>query len=174
VRPVAKVLARRWMKERLVATAEAVGDGVEEALRLLRTGDPAILLGAAGYMLFDVAMLGVCFAAFGDAVPPAGVLLVAYIIGQLGGLIPLPGGVGGSDGGLVAALALYGTPLATATAAVLAYRAFQLGLPTLTGTVAFARLRHTLSRDTRAAAGCEPLAVPVREPAAVAAVPQHV
>ena len=71
-RPVANVLARRWMRERLVAAAEAVGDGVDEALRLLRGRDPAILLGAAGYMLFDVAMLGVCFAAFGNDVPAAG------------------------------------------------------------------------------------------------------
>ena len=72
MRPVAKLVARRWMKEKLVATAEAVGDGVDEALRLLRTGDPAIYVGAAGYMLFDVAMLGVCFTAFGTrSRPPA-------------------------------------------------------------------------------------------------------
>jgi hypothetical protein len=76
--------------------------------------------------------------------------------------VPLPGGVGGTDGGLVAALALYGTPLATATAAVLAYRAFQLGVPALAGTIAFGRLRQTLQHDTRAAAGCEPMAAPVR------------
>ena len=56
-----------------------------------------IVLGAGGYMLFDVAMLGVCFAAFGNDVPPAGVLLLAYIIGLLGGLIPIPGGIGGVD-----------------------------------------------------------------------------
>ena len=87
---------------------------------------------------------------------------MAYVLGQLGGLVPLPGGVGGTDGGLVAALALYGTPLASATAAVLAYRAFQLGLPALAGTVAFGRLRQTLQQDTRAAAGCEPMAAPVR------------
>ena len=71
VRPVAGVLARRWMRERLVTAAEAVGDGVDEALRLLRTGDAMIFVGAAGYMLFDVAMLGVCFAAFGNDVPPS-------------------------------------------------------------------------------------------------------
>ena len=84
------------MRARLVAAAGAVGDGVEEALRLLKTGSPEIYLGAAGYMLFDVAMLGVCFAAFGHDVPPAGVLLVAYIIGQLGRLIPIPRGTAAS------------------------------------------------------------------------------
>ena len=60
-----------------------VGEGVDEALALLRAYEPLIILGAAGYLLFDVAMLGICFAAFGNDVPAVGVLLLAYIIGQL-------------------------------------------------------------------------------------------
>ena len=98
--------------------------GVEEALALLRSRDVAVIAGAAGYMLFDVAMLGVCFAAFGLAVPPLGVLLMAYLIGQLGGLIPLPGGLGGVDGGLIGTLVLYGagatakTPMSARPAAM--------------------------------------------------------
>jgi uncharacterized membrane protein YbhN (UPF0104 family) len=151
--------------------AATVAEGVRDAGALVRSGRPSVIGGAAGYLLFDMAALTAAFHAFGHA-PAAGDLLLAYVIGQLGGLVPLPGGVGGTDGGLVAALALYGTPLASATAAVLAYRAFQLGLPALAGTVAFGRLRHTLSHDTRAAAGCEPLAAPVREPA-TATVAQH-
>jgi uncharacterized membrane protein YbhN (UPF0104 family) len=151
--------------------AATVAEGVRDAGFLVRSGRPSVIGGAIGYLAFDMASLFAAFHAFGHA-PVAGDFLLAYVIGQLGGLIPLPGGVGGSDGGLVAALALYGTPLASATAAVLAYRAFQLGLPALTGTVAFGRLRHTLSTDTRAAAGCEPLAAPVREPASTT-VAQH-
>jgi uncharacterized membrane protein YbhN (UPF0104 family) len=151
---------------RIRHAAAAVAEGVRDAGALLRSGRPSVIGGAAGYLLFDIAALTAAFHAFGGA-PAAGDFLLAYVIGQLGGLIPLPGGVGGTDGGLVAALALYGTPLASATAAVLAYRAFQLGLPAVAGTVAFARLRQTLAHDTRAAAGCEPLAAPVREPAAV-------
>ena len=75
-----------------LATNSVVSVGGAGGLALLRSRDLAVIAGAAGYMLFDVAMLGVCFAAFGVAVPPAGVLLMAYLIGQLGGLIPLPGG----------------------------------------------------------------------------------
>lgn len=123
----------------------AVGAGVRDALALLRSGRPAVIGGAAGYLVFDVLALTAAFHAFGHS-PAFGDFLMAYVLGQLGGLVPLPGGVGGTDGGLVAALALYGTPLATATAAVLAYRAFQLGVPALAGTVAFARLRRTLAR----------------------------
>lgn len=142
--------------------AGPVALGVRDAVALVRSGRPSVIVGSIGYLAFDIGALAAAFHAFGGA-PQAGDFLMAYIIGQLGGLVPLPGGVGGTDGGLVASLALFGAPLGTATAAVLAYRAFQLGLPAITGTVAFARLRVTLQRDERPAAGCEPLAAPVRE-----------
>lgn len=45
---------------------------------------------------------------------------------------------------MIAALVLYGTPLAPAVAAVLAYRAFQLGLPALLGALAMLRLPGVL------------------------------
>ena len=96
-RRVAGALAERSVRVRITAAAEAVGEGVDEALILLRSKDLALVIGAAGYLLFDVAMLAVCFPAFGNDIPPVGVLLVAYIIGQLGGLIPIPGGIGGID-----------------------------------------------------------------------------
>src|SRR5690242_4101441 len=75
-RALAAGLARRSMRARVVAVAEVVGTGVDEALDILRARDPAVLLGAAAYLLFDVAVLGVCFKAFGNDVPPVGVLLV--------------------------------------------------------------------------------------------------
>ena len=156
VRPVSKVLARRWMKERLVATAEAVGDGVNEALRLLRTGNPAIYVGAAGYMLFDVAVLGVCFTAFGHEVPPAGVLLVAYLIGQLGSLIPIPGGIGGVDGGLIGTLVVYGVDAGDAAVAVIAYRGLLLVIPAALGLPALAVLRKRLRDEKHDIAACAP------------------
>jgi len=159
----------RWarLRFRLAHTGATVAEGVRDAGALLRSGRPSVIGGAAGYLLCDMAALIAAFHAFGHA-PAPGDFLMAYVIGQLGGLVPLPGGVGGTDGGLVAALALYGTPLASATAAVLAYRAFQLGLPALVGTVAFGRLRRTLQADSTAAAACEPMAAPVRVPAAAA------
>src|SRR3954452_2519928 len=39
-RPVAALLERRWSRARPVAAARAVGDGVAEALAVLRSGDP--------------------------------------------------------------------------------------------------------------------------------------
>jgi uncharacterized membrane protein YbhN (UPF0104 family) len=96
-------------------------------------------------MALDLAALSASFAATGS-LPPLGILLMAYVVGQLGGLIPLPGGVGGADGGVIGALVLYGTPLPDATAAVLAYRAFQLGLPAILGALALVRLPTVVAR----------------------------
>ncbi|MDX6687821.1 MAG: putative heme transporter [Baekduia sp.] len=155
-RRLARALARRSLSARLAAAASAVGDGVNEALGVLRTGDPAILAGAAGYLLFDVAMLGVCFAAFGNDVPPAGVLLVAYIVGQLGSLIPIPGGIGGVDAGLIGTLALYGVDATDAAVAVIAYRGLLLCIPVLLGLPALAVLRSRLDSEAHDMAACAP------------------
>ena len=94
------------------------------------------------------------------------------MIGQLGGLIPLPGGLGGADGGLVASFALFGTSTSLAAAAVLAYRAFQLGLPALLGIAAFRGLQRTLARQEAPAGGCEPFeAMPLGMEIEVVAIP---
>jgi uncharacterized membrane protein YbhN (UPF0104 family) len=155
-RPAARALARRSPAGRIATGARVVGDGVQEALVLIRAREPAIVLGAAGYMLFDVAMLGVGFAAFGNDVPPAGVLLVAYLIGQLGGLIPIPGGVGGVDGGLIGTLVLFGVAAADAAVAVVAYRAILLVVPALLGLPAMAALRRRLRTEQADLAACAP------------------
>src|SRR5690349_3973838 len=155
-RALAGVLGRRLKRERLAAAARTAAEGVGEALALLRTADPAILVGASGYMLFDVAMLGVCFAAFGNDVPPVGVLLVAYIVGQLGSLIPIPGGIGGVDAGLIGTLALYGVDATDAAVAVIAYRGLLLAIPALLGLPALALLRRRLRTEAHDIAACAP------------------
>jgi uncharacterized membrane protein YbhN (UPF0104 family) len=129
----------------LTAVHAALGDGVIEARRIVAAGRPAVIAGAIGYMALDMAALGAAFAAVG-AMPPLGIFMLAYVLGQLGGLLPLPGGVGGADSGVIGALALYGTPLPDAAAAVLAYRAFQLGLPAVLGTISLLRLPGAVAR----------------------------
>ena len=84
-------------------------------------------------------MLIAAFAAFG-VTPPLTVVLMGYLIGQLGGLLPLPGGVGGIDGGLIGVLVLYGAPAAVTVAAVLAYRLILFWVPLLVGAPAFVSL----------------------------------
>jgi uncharacterized protein (TIRG00374 family) len=77
------------------------------------------------------------------------VILMGYLIGQLGGLLPLPGGLGGIDGGLIGTLVVYGTPAAVTVAAVLVYRVILFWLPLLAGAVAFISLRRGLNRPDR-------------------------
>jgi len=146
----------------LGAGSAALADGINDARGVVRTRNSAAIGGAIGYMALDLAALTAAFAALGD-VPPLGVLMLAYVLGQLGGLIPLPGGVGGTDGGLIAALVIYGTPLGAAAAAVLAYRVFQLGLPALLGAIAMIRLPGILDRAPDLSCAAEPIPVQRRE-----------
>jgi uncharacterized membrane protein YbhN (UPF0104 family) len=132
----------------LFSTRGALVNGTREAIQLVRTRDPLLLLGAFGYWAWDNAVLWATFHAF-DASPELSVILMGYLIGQLGGLLPLPGGVGGIDGGLIGALIVYGTPAATTAAAVLAYRMILFWLPLIVGGVAFASLRRGLNRADR-------------------------
>lgn len=124
-----------------------LADGVRDAIGLLASGRPLVLLGAIGYMALDVLALAAVFAAFGGGAPSLGVFVLAYAVGQLGGLVPLPGGVGGTDGGLILTFGLLGTPVAVAAAAVIGYRAFQLGVPAILGIAAFTQLRRGLDGD---------------------------
>ena len=88
-----------------------LGEGSTTPAAARRRRWPAIL-GAVGYLAFDITALIIAFAAFGGA-PPLGPLIFAYVIGQLGGLIPLPAGIGGTDGGMIGAMVLYGSSLST-------------------------------------------------------------
>jgi uncharacterized membrane protein YbhN (UPF0104 family) len=153
---LAGMLAGRSMRARVVAAAEAVAAGVDEALDLLRAREPAIFVGAASYLLFDVAMLGVCFKTFGNDVPAVGVLLVAYLVGQLGSLIPIPGGIGGVDGGLIGTLVVYGVDAADAAVAVIAYRGLLLSIPAIIGLPVLAVLRRRLRDEAHDIAACAP------------------
>ena len=134
-----------------------VVDGIRDALRMIAGRRPLVVLGAIAYMGLDVLALAAVFAAFGGGAPELAVFVLAYAVGQLGGLLPLPGGIGGTDGGLILAFGLLGTPVAVAAAAVLGYRAFQLGVPAVFGLTAYARLRRTLV-DAEASSEYEPAA----------------
>jgi uncharacterized membrane protein YbhN (UPF0104 family) len=119
-------------------------DGSQTSLVLLRKHDPLLIGGAVGYYALDVAALGAAFEAFGGGGPPLGIFVLAYTIGHAGAFIPTPGGVGGTDGGLIGMFVAYGAPLDLATAAVLSYRVFQLGLPAILGALSLFQVRRNL------------------------------
>ena len=160
-KPVSAEQAPSGRMARLARFArESLVQGVRDAVLLLRRRSPGVLIGSFGTMLFDMAVLWVCFRAFG-ASPALGVLGLGYLIGQLGGNIPVPAGIGGLDAGLIGTFALYHQPLAATTAAVLVYHAISLWVPALLGSVAFVQLRRTLERAERPAAMCFSLAEPI-------------
>ena len=132
---------RRWWAE----TRAALVTGTEEALLILRGRDLAVIGGAVGYWVFDNAVLWATFKAFGLS-PPITIILMGYLIGQLGGLLPIPGGIGGIDGGLIGTLIVYGIDAAGVAAAVLAYRVILFWLPLVVGGLAFADLRRDMPR----------------------------
>ena len=58
-----------------------------------------------------MAVLWACLRAVGISAPLLA-LMIGYQLGYLANLVPIPGGVGILDGGLLAALVLYGLPAA--------------------------------------------------------------
>jgi uncharacterized protein (TIRG00374 family) len=133
---------------RLAAAPATAATGVRTAIDLLRSRNP-YLLGAIGWWAFDIAVLWACFHAFGSA-PPQAVIVMAYFVGMIGNTLPLPGGIGGVDGGMIGAFTAFGVNAELSIVAVLTYRAFAFWLPTLPGAVAYLQLRRTVNRWQRA------------------------
>jgi uncharacterized membrane protein YbhN (UPF0104 family) len=121
----------------LIETAASVRD----TERLIFHPDWRIL-GAIGYLWFDIAVLFACFAAAGH-VPPLAPVVLAYQIGYLSNFIPVPGGIGVLDGSMIGMLVLYGVGGTVASAATLAYHAISLWVPAIWGTIAFIVLQKT-------------------------------
>jgi uncharacterized protein (TIRG00374 family) len=132
------------LAQRTANAPAAFSSGMREALCHVRERDPA-LLGAIAYWAFNIAILWACFHAFGNP-PPLAVIVQGYFVGFLGNLLPLPGGIGGVDGGMIGAFAAFGVPLPLVVPAVLAYRVFTFWLPTIPGAIAYFQLRRTVAR----------------------------
>jgi uncharacterized membrane protein YbhN (UPF0104 family) len=128
-----------------LATAPALAaSGIRTAIALARGRDWR-LLGAPAWWGFEIGVLWACFRAFGSA-PPLTVIWMAYFVGMLGNLLPVPGGIGGVEGGMIGALVAFGVDFNLAVLAVLAYRGISFWLPTIPGLVAYLQLRRTVAR----------------------------
>ena len=149
----AERLVGRWTRaegrpgrlaRRIAAAPAAAATGIRTAISLLRSRDPN-LVGAVAWWGFDIATLWACFHAFGYS-PPVAVVVMAYFVGMIGNTLPLPGGIGGVDGGMIGAFSAFGVPVGAAVVSVLAYRVFAFWLPTLPGAIAYLQLRRTVHR----------------------------
>jgi len=132
------------LAQRLANAPAAFSAGMRTALRHVREGSSA-LVGAIAFWFFNIATLWASFHAFGHA-PSIWVIAMGFWVGMLGNLLPLPGGIGGVDGGMIGAFTAFGVDFGLATVAVLAYRAFSFWLPTIPGAIAYFQLRKTVQR----------------------------
>lgn len=112
------------------------------------------MLGAAGFLCLDMAALWAACRATGHPLGPLA-LAVAYCIGYLATMVPIPAGLGVLDSGLAGALVLYGFSPAAAVGSVLVYHAISVWVPGLGGLVAWL--------PTRARTRANALAAPVVE-----------
>jgi len=128
---------------RILSLPALVAGGVRGAIGVVRSRDP-LALGAIAWWGFDIATLWASFEAFGGA-PAIGIVVMAYFVGMLANVLPLPGGIGGVDGGMIGAFIAFGVAAPLAVVAVLIYRAFAFWLPTVPGGIAYIQLRRRVA-----------------------------
>ena len=134
-------IVRRMRPGRLHMFLTETAASVRDTKQLLFRPDWRVI-GAIGYLWFDIAVLFACFAAAGH-VPALAPVVLAYQIGYLSNFIPVPGGIGVLDGSMIGMLVLYGAGGTVATAATLVYHAISLWVPAIWGTIAFIAVQRS-------------------------------
>jgi uncharacterized membrane protein YbhN (UPF0104 family) len=134
---------RRVVRE----VVEAIPAGVSELPAFLRR--PGLLLTALAYWAGDCGVLVLAFHAVHGSAPIA-VIALAYMLGQLGNTLPLPGGVGAVEPAMLGVLGSSGVDLGLGAAAVVVYRFISLGLQSVLGGVAASTLIPSLQRRSPA------------------------
>jgi uncharacterized membrane protein YbhN (UPF0104 family) len=132
---------------RLAGSAAAAPAVAREAIALaigIVRGRPSALVAALAWWGFDIAVLWTTFEMFG-APPAAAILVLCYFLGQVAQVLPVPGGVGPVEGGMIAAFAACGVPVALAVVAVLSYQAVSTWLPVVPGAWGYVRLRRKVN-----------------------------
>jgi glycosyltransferase 2 family protein len=104
-------------------------------LRGLRSPRRIVMLfggNLAAELLFATA-LGIFVLAFGFSLPLHELLFINMAVSLLAGLLPIPGGIGVAEGGLILGLTSFGVPQEAAFAAVMLYRFSTFYLPPIWG-----------------------------------------
>lgn len=130
--------AARWVRAAVTTTPAALSSGLRGALSLVQARSPA-LPAAFGWWAFDIATLVACMKAFGGSAPVS-VVVMAYFVGMLANTLPVPGGIGAVEGGMIGALIAFGVNSGLAIVAVLSYRVFAFWLPIAPGALAYFQL----------------------------------
>jgi uncharacterized membrane protein YbhN (UPF0104 family) len=143
---VAALIIGRRYGDRASATARSVVASLQGAWEAA-SHPHWRMLGAAGYLCLDMAALWVACLATGHSIGVLA-LALAYFIGYLATMLPMPAGLGVLDSGLAGALVLYGFSPVAAVGAVLVYHAIAIWVPGLGGLIAWLPTRNRASADT--------------------------
>jgi uncharacterized protein (TIRG00374 family) len=141
---VRRVESRRAHHGQVVTIPASAASGVRTAIDLVRAREWGVL-GAVAWWGFDIATLWACFHAYGPDPPPFAVIVLAYFVGMLGNALPLPGGIGGVDGGMIGAFAALGVSSDYAISASSPTAPSPSGCPPLPGAIAYFQLRRRVA-----------------------------
>ncbi len=133
----ATFLRRRAWGSRLQSALLILPDGAREFAVSARR--PGAWIGSLGWWAGDCGALWAAFHAYGGS-PALSVLILAYMLGQLGNALPLPGGVGGVEPLMLGIFVASGVNIGLAAAAIVCYRAVALGVQGIGGAAGVATL----------------------------------
>jgi uncharacterized membrane protein YbhN (UPF0104 family) len=139
---------------KIASALSTVAASVGDTRRLLFSrGAWTPVLGVMAYLGCDALVLWCAFfAVHAHPVPGVPIVIMAYIIGALGGSVPLPAAAG-TIGGMAGMLILYGVGHNAALAAVLLHQAIGLLVPLIGGGISYAILRRRLGPLRRNTSG---------------------
>ncbi len=128
--------------------------GAHDAMQIIR--NPRTIIGMLANPGFDFCVFYLGYLSVGEPLPLS-IMLMAYFIGQVGSLIPVPGGIGGVQGLAIGVLVVGGAPASTATAGVLVWTGVALGTQIVWGLWQCWGLRRS-TRQWEAEGGSPPTA----------------
>jgi glycosyltransferase 2 family protein len=123
------------LRRRVVHTARVAVTETVSVVRGLRSPRRAAML-LGGNLVAEVLFaltLGIFVQALGYPLPLHELLLITIAVSLLAGLLPIPGGVGVTEGGLIFGLTSFGVPAEAAFAAVILHRLATFYLPPIWG-----------------------------------------
>jgi len=130
---------------KIASSINTLADAVDDTKRVLfHRGGLTTVLGAVAYLGLEILILWLALLAVGAHPTPAfAIVVMAYVIGALGGSLPLPASIG-TIGGIAGMLIVYGVHHDPAVAAVLLHQAIGLLVPLAGGTIAYIIIRRQL------------------------------
>lgn len=145
------------MRHRATATIMTLSEAAFRRIGLQKALFARIAGVQMAQRLFDALTLWLAFMAIGAPVPFAACFIGVSIASVTATVAPTPMGIGAFEGGLIAALAVFGVPVEAALTGTLLYRGLSLWLPLLPGFFVIQReFLHTQKSAPKPAASGAP------------------